>query len=113
MLIGCLSRSIRIIVRIDLEVHPELSCFVLQCTVDATWALLTPKIQNNSEVKHIAVASVYYAKRTKRKDFIDQIIEAYNVLLAKYGQGLQFIIAGDYNRLNIKPISSGLNPHKN
>ena len=73
-------------------------------TVEATWALLTPKIQNNSEVKHIAVASVYYAKRTKRKDFIDHIIEAYNVLLAKYGQGLQFIIAGDYNRLNIKPI---------
>ena len=24
--------------------------------------------------------------------------------MAKYGQGLQFIIAGDYNRLNIKPI---------
>ena len=73
-------------------------------TVEATWALLTPKIQDGSEVKHIAVASVYYAKRTKRKDFIDHICEAYNVLLAKYGQGLHFIIAGDYNRLNIKSI---------
>ena len=73
-------------------------------TVEASWALLTPKVQVSSEVKHIAVASVYYPKRTKRKDFIDHICETYNLLLAKYGQGLQFIIAGDLNRLNIKPI---------
>ena len=73
-------------------------------TVEASWALLTPKIQTNPEVKHIAVASVYYAKRTRRQDFIDHICEAYNVLVAKYGYGLQFIIAGDYNRLNINPI---------
>ena len=73
-------------------------------TVEASWALLTPKTQVNSEVKNIAVASVYYAKRTKKKAFIDHICEAYNILLAKYGQGLQFIIAGDYNRLNINPI---------
>ena len=50
------------------------------------------------------MASVYYAKRTRRQDFIDHICEAYNVLVAKYGYGLQFIIAGDYNRLNINPI---------
>ena len=25
-------------------------------------------------------------------------------MLAKYGQGLEFIIAGDYNRININPI---------
>ena len=64
-------------------------------TVETTWAMLTPKVQENSEVKCIAVASVYYAKRTKRKDFVDHICEAYNVLLAKYGQDLQFILAGD------------------
>jgi hypothetical protein len=73
-------------------------------TVEATWALLTPKIQVNKEVKHIAVASIYYAKRTKRKDFVDHICEAYNVLSAKYGRGLHFIISGDFNRLNINPI---------
>ena len=56
-------------------------------TVEASWALLTPTIQVNTEVKHIAVASIYYAKRTKRKDFVDHICEAYNVLLAKYGPG--------------------------
>ena len=73
-------------------------------TVEASWALLTPKIQVNPDVKYIAVASVYYAKRTKRKAFIDHICETYNLLLAKYGQGLQFVIAGDFNRLNINPI---------
>jgi exonuclease III len=73
-------------------------------TVEASWALLTPKIKVNNEVKHIAVASVYYANRTKRKAFIDHICETYNLLLAKYGQGLHFIIAGDFNRLNINPI---------
>ena len=78
--------------------------FTVPATVEATWALLTPKNQVNSEVKHIAVASIYYAKRTKSKDIIDHICEAYNVLMAKYGEGLHFIIAGDYNRLNIKPI---------
>ena len=72
--------------------------------MEATWALITPKIHDNFDVKHIAVASIYYAKRTRRKDFIDHICEAYNVLLARYGQGLHFIIAGDYNRLDIRPI---------
>ena len=47
-------------------------------------ALLTPKVQTNFEVKHIAVASVYYTKQTKAKDFIDHICEAYNVLMSKY-----------------------------
>ena len=84
------------------ELCPTL--FTVPPTVEATWALLTPKIQVNRTVKHIAVASVYYAKRTKRKDFIDHICEAYNVLLAKYGQGLHLIIAGDFNRINVNPI---------
>ena len=73
-------------------------------TVEASWALITPKVQQNSEVKHIAVASVYYAKRTKKNDFLDHICDTYNVLMAKYGKGLHFIIAGDYNRLNVNPI---------
>ena len=42
-------------------------------TVEASWALLTPKVQGNNDVKHIAIASVYYAKRTKKKAFIDHI----------------------------------------
>ena len=73
-------------------------------SVEASWVLLTPKVQTNHEVKHIAVASIYYTKKTKARDFIDHICEAYNILMFKYGQGLQFIISGDMNRLNINPI---------
>ena len=35
---------------------------------------------------------------------MDHICEAYNILLAKYGQGLHFIISGDFNRLKVNPI---------
>jgi hypothetical protein len=80
------------------------SVITVSSSVEVSWALLTPKVQTNPEVKHIAVASVYYTKRTKAKDFTDHICEAYNMLLSKYGQGLHFIISGDFNRLNINPI---------
>ena len=84
------------------ELCPSL--FTVPPTVEATWALLTPKQQIRSEVKQIAVASIYYASRTKSKDIIDHLCTAYHTLLARYGDGLHLIIAGDYNRLNIKPI---------
>ena len=84
------------------ELCPSL--FTVPPTVEATWALLTPKQLIRSEVKKIAVASIYYASRTKSKDIIDHICTAYHTLLARYGDGLHFIIGGDYNRLNIKPI---------
>ena len=73
--------------------------------VEAVWALLTPKQASASKVKQIAVASVYYSsKQTKRSDFLDHISLAYNTLCAKYGSDLKFIISGDFNRMNIKPI---------
>ena len=51
------------------------------------------------------MASVYYSStQTRKSDFIDHISEAYTILCAKYGSDLKFIIAGDYNKLNIKPI---------
>ena len=84
------------------ELCPSL--FTVPPTVEATWALLTPKQQIRSEVKQIAVASIYYASRTKSKAIIDHLCTAYHTLLARYGDGLHLIIAGDYNRLNIKPI---------
>ena len=40
----------------------------------------------------------------QRRDFIDHISEAYNVLCAKYSPGVQFILSGDTNRLNLRSI---------
>ena len=51
---------------------------------------------------------MYYRgpKSTKKKELFDHIAESYNLLLTKYGSDLQFIIAGDTNRLNLSPILS-------
>ena len=77
--------------------------------VEAVWALLTPKnIKPSNQFSHIAVASIYYTgpKSTKKEELFDHISEAYHSLMTKYGSGLQFqfIIAGDTNRLNLRPI---------
>ena len=79
--------------------------------IEAVWALVTPKAGGSrSNVKHIAVCSYYYTQNTKRTDFIDHISEAVNILSAKYSPGIQFILAGDTNRLNLRSILN-LSPH--
>ena len=74
--------------------------------VEAVWALLIPKnTKTGSSIKQIAVASVYYSStQTKKSEFLDHIAQSYNILCAKYGSNLKFLICGDLNRLNIKPI---------
>ena len=75
--------------------------------VEAVWALITPKnSKQTNQFNHIAVASIYYRgpKSTKKEELFDHIAKTYHFLMAKYGTGLQFIIAGDTNRLNLKPI---------
>ena len=75
--------------------------------VEAVWALITPRLSAaNSQFNHIAVCSIYYRgpKSTCKDDLFDHIGETYNYLMGKYGSKLHFIIAGDTNRLNLKPI---------
>ena len=75
--------------------------------VEAVWALISPKTRNpRNRIKQIAVCSLYYRgpKSTKKKELFDHLAESYNFLVAKYGADLQFIIAGDTNRLNLTPI---------
>ena len=75
--------------------------------VEAVWALVTPKNTHAaSKVKHIAIASLYYTKATRRQDLIDHINSSFSILSAKYGPNLHFAICGDMNRLNINPILS-------
>ena len=42
--------------------------------------------------------------RARRDRFLDHISEAFHSLSATYGEGLYFILAGDSNRLNLKPF---------
>ena len=75
--------------------------------VEAVWVLISPKVRNpRNRIKNIAVCSIYYRgpKSTKKKELFDHLAESYNILVSKYGSGLQFLIAGDTNRLNLSPI---------
>ena len=58
------------------------------------------------------MCAIYYRgpKSTNKTLLFDHIAESYHLLTAKYGSQLQFIIAGDTNRLNLSPILA-LSPH--
>ena len=76
--------------------------------VEVVWCLLTPKnVTPSSRIQRIACASVYRKPGSKHKsDLQDHIAEAYNILSTKYQRGLHFIIAGDTNELDLRPILS-------
>ena len=77
--------------------------------VECVWALLTPRqVSPQSKAKYIAVAAIYYRgpKSTKKDELFDHIAETFHFLSSKYGSSIQFVIAGDTNRLNLSPITN-------
>ena len=52
------------------------------------------------------MCAVYYRgpQSTKKDELFDHIAKSYHYLSAKYGSKVQFVIAGDTNRLNLTPI---------
>ena len=73
--------------------------------VEATWAIITPKnLTSDSTIKKIALCSKPDSR--KKSLLLDHISQAYNIISAKYGKGLHFIIAGDTNDLKLKSILS-------
>ena len=60
-----------------------------------------------SEVKKIACCAIYVKPGSRKKTLLlDHVAEAYNVLCTKYGQNLDFVLAGDTNELKLAPILS-------
>ena len=78
--------------------------------VECVWALVSPRHANSrSKVQHIAVASIYFngpKSNSKRNELYDHIAETYHYILSKYSSQVHFLICGDTNRLNLKPILS-------
>ena len=76
--------------------------------VEAIWALVTPKNNSSRKLRHIAICSLYYRgpKSTKKQELYDHIAQTFHFLSAKYGSQLEYILAGDTNRLNLRPILS-------
>ena len=74
--------------------------------VEATWGLITPKdLANDSTIKRIAVCSLYCKPDSRKKSLLlDHISQAFNIISAKYKEGLHFIIAGDTNDLKLDNI---------
>ena len=74
--------------------------------IESCWALFTPKCQdNNLKVKRIAVGSYYISPRSRHKqETIDHIIDSIHILRAKYDNDVNFLVAGDFNRVNIDDI---------
>ena len=75
--------------------------------VEIVWALFTPKIgnPNTRRVKRIAVGSVYVSPNSQYKSAtIDHIIETIHCLRSRYDNEINFLIGGDFNRLNISSI---------
>ena len=74
--------------------------------VEAVWCLIMPKNNSSNWLKYIAICSFYYRgpKSTKKLELFDHIAKSFHYLSAKYGSRIQFVIAGDANRLNLTPI---------
>ena len=70
------------------------------------WALFTPKADTSkSKIKRIAVGSFYISPNSMYKaNTVDHIIETVHLLRAKYNNEINFLMGGDVNRINIKPI---------
>ena len=74
--------------------------------IEAVWCMLTPKdISHNSRIQKIACCAIYSKPDSRKKtQLLDHISESFNILNTKYGRGLEFILAGDTNDLNLDPI---------
>ena len=75
--------------------------------VECVWSLINSKNSKvKSKTKYIAIAAIYYRgpKSTKKQELFDHIAETFHFLSSRYGSKIHFIIAGDTNRLNLKPI---------
>ena len=84
----------------DLEIEAAIE-------IESVWSLLTPKLldNNTAKVKRIAVGSYYVSPRSRHKaEIIEHIIESIHMLRAKYGNEVNFLIGGDFNKLDISDI---------
>ena len=73
---------------------------------EATWAIITPKnVTNTSKIQKIALCSFYSKPKSRNKTrLLDHISQAYNIISAKFPNGLHFIISGDSNELKLDSI---------
>ena len=100
-----------IVIRKDRYIIKNLTNTVIQIPwrVEATWGLITPKnITHTSIIQKIVLCSFYYpGPKSKSKTLLlDHLCQSFQILSARYGKGLHFILCADANKLNLESILS-------
>ena len=75
--------------------------------IETCWALVVPKSEgiNTKRVKRIAVGAYYISPRSKfKQEVIEHIIDTIHLLRARYNNDVNFIIAGDFNRVDTSDV---------
>ena len=77
--------------------------------IESCWALFVPKSQDSGpmKVKRIAVGSYYVSPKSRHKqEVIEHIIDTIHMLRAQFANEVNFLIAGDFNCLDVTDIKS-------
>ena len=75
--------------------------------VEIKWCVFTPlQLDDNlKRVKRICVAAVYIAPRSPYKEeTVEHIIHTIHLIRARYNNEVNFLLAGDYNRVGVQDI---------
>ena len=75
--------------------------------IESCWALVVPKSQETKtmKVKRIAVGSYYISPKSRYKqEVIEHITETIHLLRARYNNEVNFLIGGDFNRVDTSDI---------
>ena len=75
--------------------------------VEACWAIFTPRNIEYSSIKRICVGSIYIAPKSQYKqESVDHIIDAMFQVKSRFGNQVNFIISGDFNKYPVTDILS-------
>ena len=75
--------------------------------VEAVWAVFSSRRMDSEfqRVKRIGVASIYIAPRSPfKKETVTHIIETVHMMRARYNNEIHFILAGDFNRVDVTDV---------
>ena len=76
--------------------------------IETCWALVVPRSESESNTKmgrRVAVGAYYISPRSKhKKHVIEHIIDTIHLLRARFKNEINFIIGGDFNRVDISDV---------
>ena len=73
--------------------------------VEATWVILTPKINEITTIRKILVGGIYIAPRSQFKQkSIKHIIETMFMVQSRYEFPLHYLVSGDFNKVDTTDI---------